>query len=710
VDRSDLKQWEERLQQIFLSVAEARPEYFQLRLIGTRNEGRELVRIERDENGVRVVPAEQLQAKGHRYYYKETSRLEPGSVYLSWIDLNVEHGELSKPYQPTLRAATPVRDPAGKLFGVVVVNMDMAYVLARVAAFHYPPESVYVANERGNFLLHPRPGRAFAFQLGKPYRLSDAFPDYRKHLAHAGPDAGASIEVPGPQGDIVAYFTERAWDPREPQRRLTFILTEPGKHVFALGRVWPSELVLSMVALLSVAVVLMVVAIRRTTHSLRKLAAASHAIGMGDYRVALPESYSSEVVDLVQAFRRMVTEIETREVELEALNRELARRVEVRTAELSRAHSLQEIILDSIADGVIVADREGRFLLWNAKAEQIVGSGPDEVPPERWSSHFGAYRDEDGTLVPTGELPLLRAMQGQSSQSIELYLCNPGREEGRWAQVTARPMCGRDGEVTGGVAVLVDVTEQKRLRTRLESERTELARVARRALSTGIASSAAHRLSQPIAAMSNYAIAALRLQKQSRLGEAELLGILSRIEALAIEAGKGLDELRSLVRRRKRPPTPVDVNTAADSCLDFLRDRIECLGVEPERHYARELPRPEGDQNELRYVLFELISNALEVLEGVEPARRRLSVSTSYAQEAGIVRIEVADSGAGVPPELARHLFEPVPTTKPDALGVGLYIAKSIIESFRGRIHMRTGELGGAGFCVELPIGKDTAA
>jgi PAS domain S-box-containing protein len=610
---------------------------------------------------------------------------------------------------PTLRAATPVRDSTGGLFAVVVLNMDMGWAFERAGAFRDSTETLFIADERGDFLLHPEPGRAFAFEQGTPFRLTDAFPAHAAAILSVPPGKGTFVEFPGPRGGHVAYIAARALDPSDPNRRLLLILDEPMERALhAVGLVHRQRL-LGMGGLLLLAVVLVVVMVRRLTRSLSTLARASVAIAEGDYRIALPAPAGGEVSSLVRAFRRMAAEVERREESLAELNRELERRVDERTAALARQHSLQRLILENIADGVVVTDRDGRFLLWNRKAEQIVGAGPDEVPPERWSTHFGVYRDEGGEALTAAEMPLVRAIQGQGSDNLELYLCNPHGKSGRWAQITARPLYNTVGEITGGVAVLVDVTEQKRLRQRVESHRIELARVGRLALGAGVASSAAHQLSQPITAIGNYVGAAVRLHRQGRLGEADLLDLLSRIESLARQAGEVLDRLRALIRRSPSS-VPVDVNQVADSCIDFIRDRIDRQGVKVERRYGRDLPKPVGDPMELGQVLIQLMSNALEAMEQSSPQERRLTIRTGYDRETQTALIEVADSGPGVSPAAVEDLFEPWQTEKPGALGIGLYIAQSIMETRNGRIEMEPRTAGGALFRVRLPVAREAEA
>lgn len=707
---STLGQWQWRLQQIFLSFARARPEYFQLRLIGIGDHGRELVRVERTPQGLAVKPPEGLQQKGDRYYVQEGARLTSGAVHLSRIDLNREHGEIALPHLPTLRATTPVYDPDGKIFGVVVLNLDMGWAFLRIESFRDPEGAVYIATEHGDFLHHPEPGRAFAFEFGAPFRLADAFADDAQRIPLTLSDGSAFLELNGPKGKLAAYFTSRAWDTQDSSRRLVFIATEPMQQVMDDAGIVRGKVILAVGAVLVLAIALLVVVVHRLTRSLTALAAASGAIANGQYRVALPRADSREIHNLELAFRRMAREVEQRESALAQANRELERRVEERTAELARQHALQQLILENIADGVVVADCEGHFLLWNRKAEQIVGSGPNEVPSDHWSPHFGVFRDEACEPIPTSELPLVRAMRGESSDNVELYLRNPKGQNGRWARVTARPLLDAAGGISGGVAVLIDVTEHKRLCQRVEAHSAELAKVAQLALRAEIASAAAHQLSQPIAAVSNYAGAALRLHKQGRLGGEELLELLSKIESLTGQAGEALNRLRASIRRWEPLTVPVDINRVADACLDFLHEKILRQGVRVERRYGSRLPRVNGAPVELEHVLIQVVSNALDAMAGIARTERHLSIGTRHDAATDQVVIEIADSGTGLSEMLADRLFDPWETTKQDALGIGLSVAQTIVETHQGRIHAENRAGGGALFRIELPIASEGSA
>jgi PAS domain S-box-containing protein len=118
-------------------------------------------------------------------------------------------------------------------------------------------------------------------------------------------------------------------------------------------------------------------------------------------------------------------------------------------------------ILDSMADGVVVADRNGEFMLFNRAAERMLGIGSTDSPPEQWTERYGLYRLDGITPHPTDELPLVRAIRGESADGVELFILNRNLPEGILISVNARPFKGDDGALHGGVAVFRDVTDQK---------------------------------------------------------------------------------------------------------------------------------------------------------------------------------------------------------------------------------------------------------
>jgi PAS domain S-box-containing protein len=118
-------------------------------------------------------------------------------------------------------------------------------------------------------------------------------------------------------------------------------------------------------------------------------------------------------------------------------------------------------IVDNLADGVVVANWDGRLTLVNPAAERILGLGLADVPLSEWSSAYGCYRPDMITLYPSEELPLARSLRGESVEHCEIYIRRGAGRDGAWISVNSSPLRASDGEVLGGVAVFRDVTGQK---------------------------------------------------------------------------------------------------------------------------------------------------------------------------------------------------------------------------------------------------------
>uniref|UniRef100_UPI00293D440A PAS domain S-box protein n=1 Tax=Janthinobacterium sp. TaxID=1871054 RepID=UPI00293D440A len=212
--------WRLRLETIFLAFAAANPSVFQVRLIGMADGGRELLRVERGAAGIAVVPAPMLQSKGDTEYVRMTARLAARQVYVSDLNLNREHGQIESPPVAVLRAATPLYDASGKLFGMVVLNYDASILLAPLRTNLPDYFSVYLNNGEGDFLLHPESKRVFGFEFGRRWRWQDQF----HTLNGAAPGGGRLRRYAAREGVIHAYRKAIALDPLRPERILTYTL------------------------------------------------------------------------------------------------------------------------------------------------------------------------------------------------------------------------------------------------------------------------------------------------------------------------------------------------------------------------------------------------------------------------------------------------------------------------------------------------------
>ncbi len=126
--------------------------------------------------------------------------------------------------------------------------------------------------------------------------------------------------------------------------------------------------------------------------------------------------------------------------------------------ELNRKGAILKSVLNSMGDGVVVADRDGRFLIFNPVAERILGLGAIDVPPAEWTSQYGLFSPESGEPLKVDEIPLYRAIRGESTNQKELLIKSPHLSEDVTITVTGRPLKGED-EIEGGVVVFQDTTQ-----------------------------------------------------------------------------------------------------------------------------------------------------------------------------------------------------------------------------------------------------------
>lgn len=162
-----------------------------------------------------------------------------------------------------------------------------------------------------------------------------------------------------------------------------------------------------------------------------------------------------------QKLSQILGELHSRASELESSQEELARQTQI----------LQSV-LNSIAVGVVVADSDGKFLLFNPAAEEMLGIGMTETSPDEWTSRYGLYLSDKITPYSKEELPLFRSLRGETVHDVHIFARNRKKPHGVLISVSASPFMDRSGKIQGGVAVFYDITESKRMEQLLrKSER-----------------------------------------------------------------------------------------------------------------------------------------------------------------------------------------------------------------------------------------------
>jgi C4-dicarboxylate-specific signal transduction histidine kinase len=236
-----------------------------------------------------------------------------------------------------------------------------------------------------------------------------------------------------------------------------------------------------------------------------------------------------------------------------------------------------------------------------------------------------------------------------------------------------------------GVAFVLDLTERKRAEESLHKIQIELAHANRVATMGQLTASIAHEVKQPIGAAAAYAEAALRFLARRPPKLENMREALEGIVAASHRAGNVIDRIRTLVKKAPPPHEYFDINEAIREVIELTRSAAVKDGISVQTNLAHGLPAIEGDRVQLQQVVLNLIVNAVESMRGVSDGTRELFIR-SRMEEPGAVLVRVQDSGPGLTQAALDRLFDAFYTTKPNGLGLGLSISRSIIETFGGRL------------------------
>jgi len=273
------------------------------------------------------------------------------------------------------------------------------------------------------------------------------------------------------------------------------------------------------------------------------------------------------------------------------------------------------------------------------------------------------------------------------------------RRDGQYAYVNGRSCIVRDraGNPCRVIGSLTDITDRKRA----EEGNRHLAHVSRLAALGELTASIAHEVNQPLGAILSNAEAAELLLDQGTIQTEELKQIICDIRQDDLRASDVIKHIRSLVKRGELVMQPFDMNQAIRDMLTLFNADLVRQKVTVETRLAP-LPLVHGDRVHLQQILLNLIINAVEAMSDTPGSDKRLRIQTRCADTGGI-EVAVCDSGPGIAPATEELLFDSFYTTKPQGMGLGLSISRSLIKAHGGTIRAFTLREGGACFSFRLP-------
>jgi PAS domain S-box-containing protein len=273
------------------------------------------------------------------------------------------------------------------------------------------------------------------------------------------------------------------------------------------------------------------------------------------------------------------------------------------------------------------------------------------------------------------------------------------------ARVVARAVRDESGGVEF-VGAIMDVSAAKRAELELRQAQAELAHISRVTTLGELTASIAHEVNQPITGVVTNAEAALRWLEAEPPNLDKVREVLGQIVKDGMRAGDVIHRIRALIKKAPPRMARVDVNEAVLDVTALTRSELLRHGVSLQTQLATGLPLIEGDRIQLQQVILNLILNAVEAISSIDEGTREMRISTGREASNGVL-VTVRDFGPGLDPRNVDRLFEAFYTTKPDGLGMGLAICRSIIEVHGGQLWATANEPRGAVFQFTLPLERD---
>jgi signal transduction histidine kinase len=314
-----------------------------------------------------------------------------------------------------------------------------------------------------------------------------------------------------------------------------------------------------------------------------------------------------------------------------------------------------------------------------------------------------------GTRVHPEDIPLLhdmaeRAQRGVSDFEYEHRLLMSDHSV-KYLHLIAHGTRDEHGRLEY-IGAVQDVTERRRAQEELDRARSELTRVARVTSLGTLAASIAHEVNQPLSGIVTNASTCLRMLASDPPNLDGARETARRTIRDGHRASEVVNRLRGLFTRKEAAAESVDLNAATSEVIALTASELRQAGVVVREELADGLPSVTGDRVQLQQVILNLLLNAVDAMSRVDNRPRELVVRT--ARDEGAVCVSVQDSGVGFPPEDRERLFEAFYTTKPQGMGIGLSVSRSVIERHSGRLWAVPNEGPGATFSFSVPADPDT--
>lgn len=379
-----------------------------------------------------------------------------------------------------------------------------------------------------------------------------------------------------------------------------------------------------------------------------------------------------------------------------ALLAQLRRR---RRAERSLQQSEERLKLagDSARLAFWSLEKKGLTFWTTPESLQLFGLAPDAAVDLQ--SFLELVHPQDRVAVRGAVERALKSPQLIRQEYRVLLGAEGGRQEERCFVSIGRSQVAK-GEIVGLTGVSIDITERKKLENQSRQHLQELAHVARVAVLGELSASLAHELNQPLGAILRNVETAEILLRNPAPDLEELRAIIADIAKDDQRAGQVIERLRGLLKRRDLQPVRLEIEALVNETIELVQSDANLRGVTIRSELPADLPEVLADRVHLQQVIINLLVNGMEA---VEQAQERVLVVSAHAA-GNMLELAVSDRGCGIAPEIEEKLFESFYSSKPNGLGIGLSLSRTIIAAHGGQIWGTNNREGGATFRFTLPL------
>lgn len=655
-----------------LRLTELHPHVYQMRVIDL--DGRERVRIEKKGAQLVSVARDQLQDKSDRYYVREALRRKPGELYVSPLDLNEEFGRVELPEKPVIRVASVVAGQDGRVRGLIVVNLHAQVLLEPLEAMVHERAGMSYLFDRSGHYLHrsaeqPRsvmePVSAVEAQWGGA-ALRQVLGDNAGTL-----DTGSSILAYAPVSFGNAYSG-----------------LDRSRWVMALS--FPKEVLWGSVINLYVLYAVLLVALlvtawggytlsRRLLGPLEDLGHEAEVIAGGDFSRRVRVTGNDEIAARGQRFNTMADRLASMVSDLKQHRSRLADEVALRTQELAAERALLKAVFRHAGDAILAVNQQGQLALANAAARDMLQIDSDDKDAPSLESLWPQWRQLQADAAP-GETLRRDIPLGSRVLAVSVDTTTDASLS------------------TSHVIVARDVSEERKLQDERRQLDRQLFQIEKMATMGELAMGMAHEIGNPLAGM-KAVVQSLRYERDIPAPAQEALRRLeSEIDRLS-------DFLRSF--HGFAAPTALNLQAvkladAVDDVLFWTRKEARSQQVNVELDLQEDLPALRADLPQLKQVLLNLVVNALHAM----PVGGQLVIGAHAAD--GGARIEITDTGCGIPADVMARIFDPFFTTRSGGSGLGLAITAKIVREHGARIEVDSRPDEGARFVLWWPFHMTT--